>query len=105
MSLLNYVIKACEDVEFNLHAALPSVLNCRKWFVSRRTFMAVEGYEGVCRPRTNLHAFRCRKISASAGNVTPSLLCCPTLSLVSVVTDPMRSGLLCCKRGCSGWLL
>ena len=63
------------------------------------------GHEGVCRPRSNLQAFQGRKVSAPAGNVTPSLFCCPTLSLVSVVTDPMWSGLLCCKRVYSGWLL
>jgi hypothetical protein len=63
------------------------------------------GNEGVYRPRTNLHAFQGRKISAPTGNVTQSLFCCPTLSLVNFVTDPMWSGLLCCKRGCSGWLL
>ena len=70
----------------------------------KRTLTLI-GNEGVCRPRTNLHAFQGRKISAPAGNVAPSLFCCPTLSLVSVVTDPMWSGLLCCKRGCSCWLL
>jgi len=87
------VIKACEGVEFNLYAVLLSVLNGREWPVSRRTFMVVEGYtdtigyEGVCRPRTNLHAFQGRKICSAAGNVTPSLFCFSTLSLVSVVSD------------------
>jgi hypothetical protein len=49
MCLVNYVIKAYEGVEFNLYAVLLSVLNGREYFVSHRTFMAVEGYSDTHR--------------------------------------------------------
>jgi len=51
MSLVNYVIKASEGMEFKFYAVLLSVLNGREWSVSRQTFMTVEGYSDTHRVR------------------------------------------------------